>query len=245
MLTSFDPRLNAVVVGASGGIGAAVYRYLTEASSENRVLALSRSHAVARPGIASGHIDLEKPESIEAAARLARSTFDNVHLVFVATGILHDKNMQPEKTLRALDATSMMRAYAINAVGPALIAKHFLPLMPRQGKTVFAALSARVGSISDNHLGGWYAYRSSKSALNQFIRTAAIERARTHKEAVLLALHPGTTVTPLSKPFQGHVPKDKLFTPRFAAREILRVIDRAKPVDSGLLKAWHGRTLPY
>jgi len=117
--------------------------------------------------------------------------------------------------------------------------------MPREGKTAFAAISARVGSITDNGLGGWYSYRASKAALNQLMRTTAIEVARKYKEAVFLALHPGTTETSLSKPFQSGVPKNKLFTPHYSANRMLQVIDQAEPRDSGKLIAWDGEVLPY
>ena len=153
--------------------------------------------------------------------------------------------MKPEKALRSIDAESMARAFKINTAGPALIAKYFTPLMARSAKSVFAALSARVGSITDNHLGGWYSYRASKAALNQFIRTTAIEMARKRGETVFLSLHPGTTDTALSHPFQAGVPHGKLFTPHYSANRLLQVIDQASKEDSGALIAWNGELLPY
>ena len=163
----------------------------------------------------------------------------------MASGILHDDEaLRPEKTWRALDGAALERVYRINAVGPALVAKHFLPLLARDRKSVFAALSARVGSISDNHLGGWHAYRASKAALNMLLRTFAIELARRNPRAICVGLHPGTVDTGLSAPFQANVPEGKLFTPDFAAARLLEVVDRLKPDDSGKVFAWDGQLIP-
>ena len=159
------------------------------------------------------HLDLALEDTIAAAAARVAGT-GPVALVIVATGLLHDGGHQPEKTFKRLDPAFLAKTFQINAIGPALVAKHFLPLLPRRGRAVFAALSARVGSISDNELGGWYGYRASKAALNMLIRTAAIELARTHKEAICVGLHPGTVATGLSGPFQAGVPAQRLFAPR-------------------------------
>ena len=245
LLTTFPDHLNAVVIGASGGIGAAIVKQLFEAPKVGRVLALSRTPVEQNEKIFTAHIDLENPEKIESAAEHAKECLGSVHLVFVATGLLHDGDLQPEKTLRSLSPDVLARSFAINAIGPALLARAFIPLMPREGKTAFAAISARVGSITDNGLGGWYSYRASKAALNQLMRTTAIEVARKYKEAVFLALHPGTTDTSLSKPFQSGVPSNKLFTPHYSANRMLQVIDQAEPRNSGQLIAWDGEVLPY
>ena len=153
--------------------------------------------------------------------------------------------MKPEKALRSFDAVNIIHALNINAVGPALFAKHFTPLMPKNAKSVFAALSARVGSITENSLGGWYSYRASKAALNQLIQTTAIEIARKNGNIVVLALHPGTTDTALSHPYQSGVPDGKLFTPHYSANRMLQLIDQSVPEDSGKFVAWDGRELPY
>jgi len=245
LLTTFPDHLNAVVIGASGGIGSAITKQLFQAPKVGRVLALSRTSVKQNEKVFAAQIDLENPEKIEAAAEHAKECLGSVHLVFVATGLLHDGDLQPEKALRSLTPDVLARSFAINAIGPALLARSFIPLMPREGKTAFAAISARVGSITDNGLGGWYSYRASKAALNQLMRTTAIEVARKYKEAVFLALHPGTTETSLSKPFQSGVPKNKLFTPHYSANRMLQVIDQAEPRDSGKLIAWDGEVLPY
>mgnify|MGYP003127307536 FL=1 len=237
--------LNAVVIGAQGGIGAAVIDALVAAPRVGRVLALSRRPGQASGKVETGPLDLEDPASIDAAARLAEESLGTVHLIFVASGILHQGAMQPEKSWRALDAGNMARAFAVNATGPALVAARFVGLLPRDEKACFAAVSARVGSITDNGFGGWYAYRASKAALNQLIRTFAIELGRKHPQAIALALHPGTTDTALSSPFQVNVPNGKLFTPAYSANRMLQVIDAAESADSGKLIAWDGEVLPY
>ena len=234
---SFETPFDAVVIGASGGIGAAICSLLRNGEGVGQVLALSRSDP-ANP------IDLTDEASIAAAAGRA-AQLPNLRLVFVATGLLHDGDaLQPEKALRSLEPDTMARNFAVNTIGPVLVLKHFAPLLPRQGKAVFAAISARVGSISDNRLGGWYSYRASKAALNMMLRTAAIELGRTRRDLVVLGLHPGTVDTGLSKPFQSSVNEGKLFTPGQSARYLLEVISKATPAASGSVIAWDGQIVP-
>ena len=228
LLPSFPSGLHALVVGATGGIGSAVAGLL-EADGA-RVTRWSRS---------SG-IDLADPASITAAAAALPGPPD---LVFIATGVLHGPGLSPEKANSQLSAEALATAFAINSIGPALVARAVLPLMPKGQKTVLAALSARVGSIADNRLGGWHSYRASKAALNQLIRTMAIEQARRNPDQLLLALHPGTVDSGLSKPFQKGV--KTLFTPEASARHLLRVIDTATPAQSGLLLDWQGEVIPF
>ena len=183
--------------------------------------------------------------TIANAAEAAQADAAALDLVIVASGILHDREgLHPEKTWRALDGAALEQVYRINTVGPALVAKHFLPLLARHRKSVFAALSARVGSISDNQLGGWHAYRASKAALNMLLRTFAIELARRNPRAICVGLHPGTVDTRLSAPFQANVPEGKLFTADLAAERLLAVIDRLEPSDSGSVFAWDGQQIP-
>ncbi len=228
MLTTFAPDLRIVVIGASGGIGSAFVDLLRP---RGKVIPLARAD-----------LDLTDPASITAAAARIGGPLD---LVIVATGLLHDAAGGPEKSLRDLDTTRLARSFAVNATGPALVAAAFLPLLRTDRKTAFAALSARVGSIADNRLGGWYGYRASKAALNQLLRTAAIEHARRAPLSVVASLHPGTVDTGLSAPFQRGVAQGKLFTPAFSARAMLDVLDGLTPTDSGGLYAWDGATIPF
>ena len=219
----------AVVIGASGGIGAALVAAL--AGEDVSVRGFARSFAGA------DHLDLTDEACIAAAAASLTAA---PNLVVVATGLLHEAANGPEKSMAALDPAWLARQYAVNAIGPALVAKHFLARMPRAGRCVFAVLSARVGSISDNKLGGWYGYRAAKAGLNQLVRTLAIEERRRNDRSIVVGLHPGTVDTGLSKPFQGRVRADQLFTPDRAAVQLLDVIDGLKAPDSGKLFAWDG-----
>lgn len=213
--------MKTAIIGASGGIGRALADALEEEGAVVR--------RFSRP-----ELDLLDEATVAAAAAAAGAP----ELVIVATGILHDGNDGPEKSIAALDPAWLARQYAINTIGPALVAKHFLSVMPKQGRSVLAFLSARVGSISDNRLGGWYGYRASKAALNQLIRTLAIEDKRRNERGIVVGLHPGTVDTRLSKPFQ-QAGRD-LFKPDRAAVQLLDVIDGLKPQDSGRLFAWDG-----
>ncbi len=242
----------AVVVGASGGLGAAFVDALLARGGHATVLALSRSgsvdadgtHAAHASRLVRGRIDLTDEASVERAAALAASLAPP-RLVIVATGLLHAPDgLRPEKSLATIDPARLARLFAVNATGPALVAKHLLPRMPRQGRAVFAAVSARVGSISDNRLGGWYGYRASKAALNMLLRTAAIEWARTAKDGVCVGLHPGTVETALSAPFRSNVAGDRLFTPARSAAMLLDVLERLGPADSGRVFAWDGAEVP-
>lgn len=165
-------------------------------------------------------------------------------LVIVATGLLHRADVSPEKTVRALDPAAIATVFAINAIGPALVAKHFVPLLARRERCVFAALSARVGSIDDNRLGGWYTYRASKSALNQILRTLAIEVARSRPEAIVLGLHPGTVASGLSRLFRPDPTADGVFSPEESAKHLLRVLNGLGADDTGGVFAWDGSPDP-
>lgn len=241
---SAAPRTSAVVIGASGGIGRAFEAALIEEEAFEVV------HGFARSRSGAGHLDLLDEASIAAAAaRVAKGPPPS--LVIVATGLLHSGDQGPEKASRDLDPEWLAQLYAVNAIGPALIAKHFLPLLPKtipgagSARPVFAALSARVGSISDNRLGGWHGYRASKAALNMLVRNLAIEERRRNDRAIVVALHPGTVDTALSRPFQGNVQPGKLFDAERAALQLLDVIEELKLADSGKLLDYEGKDIPF
>ena len=244
-LGTFPANLNVAVAGASGGIGAEFVRQLAADERVARVYALSRS-ANDFPGdnVTTVRMDIGDEGSIAAAAEAASG--QQLDLVVVATGLLHrGTEVQPEKSLRDIDPAAMMEAFRINTVGPAIVAKHFLPRFRREGKTVFAALSARVGSIGDNRLGGWTSYRASKSALNMLLKTLSIEHRRRFPDSIVAALHPGTVDTALSAPFQRRVPEDRLFTPAQSAGYLLSMIDGLTTADTGGFFAWDGTPIDY
>ena len=245
-LNSFPRDLNAVVVGASGGIGSEFVRQLTADARVARVHALSRAHVEPRDDkVLPATIDFQDESSIRLAAEEVASRGD-IDIVIVATGILHrGTSIQPEKSLSDIDPEAMLDVFRMNTIGPALVAKHFLPRFRRDSKTVFAALSARVGSIGDNRLGGWVSYRASKSALNMILKTLSIEHARRFPDAVVAGLHPGTVDTRLSAPFQRRVPEGKLFSPPQSVGYMLSVIDRLTPPDTGGFFAWDGTPIEY
>ena len=222
---------SAVIIGARGGIGAALADALEKDPNYAQVIRLHRE--------SNPPVNLLDESSIAAAAASLTTAHPPISLVLVATGLLHSNQNGPEKSLRELDPDWMIENFRINAVGPALVAKHFLPIMAKQGPICFAALSARVGSISDNRLGGWHSYRASKSALNMLIRNIAIEWQRKNPQSVVVGLHPGTVETALSAPFKGN-PAHERFSPARAAGDMLSVLHGLKPEQSGQIFAYDG-----
>jgi NAD(P)-dependent dehydrogenase (short-subunit alcohol dehydrogenase family) len=225
----------AVVIGAGGGIGAAIAETLESSRRYGKVVQLGRSTAPA--------LDLLDEVSIADAAGWLSGEEGLVQLVFDATGALTLDGTGPEKSLRDLDPELLARSFAVNAIGPALLMKHFLPLLPKTGRSVFATLSARVGSIGDNRLGGWYGYRASKAALNQLVRTASIELARRKPEAICVALHPGTVRTPMTDGFTKT--GLEVQPPDLAARRLLAVLDGLTPGKSGGFFDHHGEPVSW
>ena len=244
-LNSMGDALRVIVIGASGGIGQGFIHHLRHSSQVTEIYALSRKGtAPSCDKVTPMAFDFTDEGNIIAAAKALRASgkFD---IIILATGWLHGEGVSPEKTLRALDKEAFLKSFTFNTIGPALTAKHFLSLLHRDRKTVFAALSARVGSISDNRLGGWYAYRAAKAALNMTLKTLSLEHGRRFEHAIIAGLHPGTVDTPLSEPFQNAVPEGKLFTPEFSAGKMLSVIDALTPDDSGGLYAWDGAPIAF
>jgi NAD(P)-dependent dehydrogenase (short-subunit alcohol dehydrogenase family) len=225
----------AVIVGASGGIGRAMHAALAGNGFPGTIIGLSRS--------SDPSMDLLDEASIEAAARHVASQGQPLRFLFLATGFLHDDVHRPERSLRDLSAAHMAKAYALNTIGPALVLKHFTPLLPREGRSIVAVLSAKVGSIGDNHLGGWHSYRASKAALNQILHTAAIELKRSRPQAICVAIHPGTVDTKLSAPFSKAGLDVR--APEVAAFDLLEVIEGLTPDESGGLFDYAGWPLPW
>jgi NAD(P)-dependent dehydrogenase (short-subunit alcohol dehydrogenase family) len=229
-----SPNSIAVVIGADGGIGRALLARLQSKEEFSAVIGLSRNSAPA--------LELPDEQSIASCAEFV-ARHGKLRLVVVATGLLHSSSIQPEKNLRELNAPSMSAMFAVNAIGPALILKHFLPLLTRDNKSVLAVLSARLASIANNSLGGWYSYRASKAALNQLLRTAAVELRRSNDQGICVALHPGTVDTRLSAPFgkAGLEVQD----PDQAAVRLLDVIAGLSAEDSGRFFDHRGEVVPW
>ncbi len=235
--------LRCVVIGASGAIGAEFVAWYCRQPNTAVVYAVSRSaKTFDHPLVRSSAIDLLDEASILSAIQQIGADGPIDRLV-IASGVLHNASLQPEKALRDLDMARMADLFAINTFGPALVLKHAIPFLPRDRTAVIAALSARVGSISDNRLGGWYAYRASKAALNQILRTAAIEAQRRWPQAVIVGLHPGTVDSQLSKPFQGAVKPGHLFTAQESVDQMASVLEQLSPEQSGRVYAYDGQEI--
>lgn len=216
-----------VILGAGGAIGFALAAAAQARGAE--VIGVSRPATEGEAGIA-------------AAAEVAG---DGLSHVIVAAGLLHRGGTGPERDWRQIDPDWMLESFRVNSVLPALAAKHFLPRLRRGERAVFAALSARVGSVGDNRLGGWHSYRASKAALNQLVRTFSVELKRKNPTAVIAALHPGTVDSAMSQPFQRNVPAGQLQTAEVAAERLWAVIDRLEPSDSGGFFAPDGAAIPW
>lgn len=228
------------IIGSSGAIGGAFHAELSKLYPQAVI------HTFSRHDECHSHhhiIDYTDEKMIERVAQEAsqNNAFD---LVIVATGVLKiDPGIDPEKSLKDLSAHKFEIIFAANTIFPSLVAKHFLPCLNKKQRSIFAVLSARVGSISDNHLGGWYAYRASKAALNMVVKNASIEIGRRCPNAIVVSLHPGTVDSKLSKPFQSHVAHDKLFTPHYSAQKLIDVLGGLTPNDSGKCFAWDGQEI--
>jgi NAD(P)-dependent dehydrogenase (short-subunit alcohol dehydrogenase family) len=254
-LSSFAAPIRALVVGASGGIGSEIVAALAESSSVERVFGTSRraidqrlrALVDASAGKVSVHfMDLTRESEIRAAVAELSAQGPLIDLVINCAGLLHDGgNLGPERKLDHVEPANLERLFRVHAVGPLLLAKCLQPMFPRKGRVVFASLSARVGSIGDNRAGGWYAYRMSKAAHNMAIKNLSIELRRRAAGMICVSLHPGTVESELSRPFISRVAKEKLFSPRRAARQLLEVIDSLGPDHNGGFYAWDKSKIPW
>jgi NAD(P)-dependent dehydrogenase (short-subunit alcohol dehydrogenase family) len=246
---------HAIVVGASRGIGGALVRALLDRVEITQVFGASRD-PMASPELLAVHrgnpsrfqpvqLDVTDEKSIRRAVEEVRERTDRIHLLLVTAGILHGEGIAPEKRLEAVDPAALQRSFAVNSIGPLLIGKHFWRLLRHHDRAVFGSLSARVRSIGDNRAGGWYGYRASKAAQNMVMKTLSIELGRRAPNLICVSLHPGTVETHLSAPFGQGTPADKRFSPDLAARQLLTVIDRLGPEDSGAFIGWDGQPIPW
>jgi NAD(P)-dependent dehydrogenase (short-subunit alcohol dehydrogenase family) len=240
----------ALVVGASQGIGLEFTKQLLESNRVDRVFATYRSpecelSKLDSPNLERLQLDLTDEAQIEQAIAKIKSDTPALHYVINCVGVLHDGAMQPEKSLRHLNADQLLKYFQINSIGAALLAKHIQPLLKHSDRSILATISAKVGSIGDNQIGGWYGYRASKAALNMFMRTTAIEYKRTCPNVIVVTLHPGTTDTKLSQPFQKSVPPEKLFSVDRTVSQLFAVIDQLESTNTGEFFSWDGTKLPW
>ena len=246
---------SALVVGATQGIGLAFTHQLLQNDSVALLFATYRSkeranqlfdlQAAYPSRLRCIQMDLTNEATIASGLDEVSQHTPELHLAINCVGLLHNQHQQPEKALRQLEADKLLNYFHVNSVGPALLAKHLMPLFKHKKPALFATISAKVGSIGDNRLGGWYGYRASKAALNMLLKTAAIEYSRRSPNTTIVMLHPGTTDTKLSKPFQRNVPEGKLFSTERTVSQLLAVLESVTPVDSGGFFSWDGSRLPW
>lgn len=248
-------HVNGLIVGANRGIGfgfvhqllqdgdtATLYATYRDRTSATELLALEQKHPdrlICLP------MDITDEAQIAHSIGQIHDRSDRLHFVINCVGVLHDGEMQPEKSLRQIHADQLLKYFQVNSIGSVLLAKHLQPLLKHPDRSIFASISAKIGSIGDNQLGGWYGYRASKAALNMLMRTVAIEYGRTNPQTIVVMLHPGTTDTRLSKPFQRNVPPEKLFSVERTVTQLLAVLQSLKPEDSGQFFSWDGSRLPW
>jgi NAD(P)-dependent dehydrogenase (short-subunit alcohol dehydrogenase family) len=256
MPSSLPAGSNVLIQGASRGIGLELARQLLADPQVSCVFAACRSPETAtaltslaarKPRLRVLALDAADEDSIRAAAVAVAATAPRLHLIVNCAGLLHDAatGIAPEKRLTDVRPDALATSFAVNAFGPLLVAKHFEALLAHKERAVFASISARVGSIGDNRLGGWYAYRGAKAAQNMFTKTLSIEWARSRRNVICVALHPGTTDTDLSRPFQANVAPEKLFSSERTVRQLLAVIDGLQPEDTGRFLGWDGAEIPW
>ena len=234
--------INVAVIGSSGAIGKAFLDAYIQDKNISNIYSMSRTEVKSEDErVTHLNIDVTDEASIKAAAsKIGDARLDRL---IVATGILHTEMFGPEKSIKDIKIENFVKIFSVNTFGPALIGKYFLPLMTKDQKSIVAFLSARVGSISENKLGGWYAYRASKSALNQIIKNFSIEAKRTNSSGIIIGLQPGTVKSKLSEPFQKNVKKGKLFLPEDSVDSLIKVIENVMQNDSGKIFDWEGEEI--
>ncbi|MEM9163126.1 MAG: SDR family NAD(P)-dependent oxidoreductase [Cyanobacteria bacterium P01_F01_bin.4] len=247
--------LRALVVGASQGIGLGFVRTLLQMPRVTQVFATYRTPESAADllSLAAEHptrlhcltMDVTDEAQIVAGLSKLQNATDRLHVVINCVGFLHAEGIKPEKSLRQIETEQLLRYFQVNSISAILLAKHLMPLLNHPERNLFATLSAKIGSIDDNRLGGWYGYRASKAALNMLLKTAAIEYRRKSKQTMIVMLHPGTTDTQLSQPFQRGVPPDKLFSVERTVNQLMQVLAQVNLSDTGSFWSWDGTRLPW
>ncbi|GAB4545520.1 MAG: SDR family oxidoreductase [Pleurocapsa sp.] len=254
-MSEINNHLNALIIGASQGIGFGfvekvlennqfghIFATYRQKSSTDKLLALKSQYS---DRLSCLQVDITQESQIAAAVQEISTTVDKLHLVIYCVGVLHQGDLQPEKSLRQIVPENLIYYFQVNSLGAVLWAKHLMPLLNHRDHNIFASISAKVGSIGDNYLGGWYGYRASKAALNMFLRTTAIEYSRRCRQTIVVALHPGTTDTRLSQPFQKNVPPEKLFPVEKTVNQLWTVMEGLTIKDSGKFFSWDGTVLPW
>lgn len=254
MLTQINPA-HALVVGASQGIGLGFVHALIQQANVTQVFATYRHPDTAGQlftlaqqygdRLTCLQVDITEEAQIAAAMQQIKESVGTLHLAIYCVGVLHGDNFAPEKSLRQINPEQLLYSFQVNSIGAVLLAKHLMPLFNKTERSIFASISAKVGSIGDNRLGGWYGYRASKAALNMFLKTTAIEYSRRCPQTIVVALHPGTTNTRLSQPFQKNVPPGKLFPVEHTVKLLSKVISGLELKDSGQFFSWDGTQLPW
>jgi len=244
-----------LVIGSSGGIGLGFVEQLLNDPTISKICGVYRNPKSSERLLYLQQInpdkltllqgDVTQEKDIINLVNQINNYTDKIHLMINCVGMLHQENIEPEKSLKHIESDKLLRYFQVNAVPSVLLAKHLLPFFKHQDSSVFASISAKVGSIEDNYLGGWYGYRASKSALNMFIKNIAIEYNRVSKNTIVVALHPGTTDTKLSQPFQSNVPPEKLFSVERCTTQLLSVINSLTKKDHGKFFSWDGTVLPW
>lgn len=245
---------NALIVGASQGIGLGFVRALLQQENITSIYATYRNPDAAELfALEQQHgdrlkclqVDITQESQIATALKQIKAEVKQLHQAIYCVGVLHEGDLSPEKSLRQIDPEKLIYSFQVNSIGAVLLAKHLMPLFNKSDRSIFAAISAKVGSIGDNRLGGWYGYRASKAALNMFLKTTAIEYSRRCPKTIVVALHPGTTDTRLSQPFQKNVPPGKLFPVEHTVDLLSRIISNLEMKDSGEFFSWDGTQLPW
>jgi NAD(P)-dependent dehydrogenase (short-subunit alcohol dehydrogenase family) len=250
MNRALDRPMNVLIVGASQGIGLGFVQQMLEDDRIGQIYGTYRDPTSAlltlnHPKLHCISLDITDETQIAALTQTIQAKTPQLHWVINCVGSLHTEQFQPEKSLRQISVQQLTHYFQVNSIGALLLAKHLQPLFKHGDRVVFAHISAKVGSIGDNGLGGWYGYRASKAALNMFMRNVAIEYKRSCPRAIVALLHPGTTDTQLSKPFQANVPAEKLFSIDRTARQLMQVMENLQESDSGSFFSWDGSQIPW
>ncbi|MGK7883527.1 MAG: SDR family NAD(P)-dependent oxidoreductase [Crocosphaera sp.] len=248
-------RQNILIVGASRGIGFGFVKMLLEQKNNIKIYATYRNKENAEDlfklqleyssSLNLLQLDVTEEEQINNLSKKLKLEISDIHLLVNCVGFLQKDNIKPEKSLRHINSKNLLTYFEVNSIATVLLAKYLLPFFRHSEPSIFASVSAKVGSIGDNYLGGWYGYRASKTALNMFLKNISIEYKRTCPHTVVVALHPGTTDTDLSKPFQKNVPPEKLFSVEKTVNQLLKILDNLTENDTGKFFSWDGSPLPW